>query len=188
MEHLKGNNLSSYIEYQNSICNKRKVEIMYQICRGIEYLHRLGITHRDIKPANIAMTSDTPNATAKIIDFGLSTYLSDEETLNLTCGTLNYMAPEILLNKSYNKSVDIWSLGMVYYYLLYYNLPHQCVNAKNDVERIKTVCEKDIDFPQNHDQRVIQLVSTCLRRNPGQRYTVKGLLEDLKFMKKDINI
>jgi serine/threonine protein kinase len=42
---------------------------MYQICRGIEYIHKIGITHRDIKPANIAMTSDTPNATAKIIDF-----------------------------------------------------------------------------------------------------------------------
>lgn len=108
------------------IYSKQKLEadhyqyFMYQILRGLLYMHSANIMHRDLKPSNILITADCD---LKICDFGLSRGFGEEidEYLKKTAYVVTrwYRAPEIsLLNKSYNKSLDMWSVGCIFAELL----------------------------------------------------------------------
>jgi serine/threonine protein kinase len=93
---------------------------MYQILRGLLYMHSANIMHRDLKPSNILINADCD---LKICDFGLSRGFGDEvdEFLKKTAYVVTrwYRAPEVsLLNKSYNKSLDMWSVGCIFAELL----------------------------------------------------------------------
>lgn len=89
---------------------------MYQICKGMKYLHSADIIHRDLKPSNILINSDCH---LKICDFGLARSLvndSEEKDVVLTeeVATRWYRAPEVLLgSQSYDKSADVWSVGCI---------------------------------------------------------------------------
>lgn len=83
--------------------------LVYQILRGLKYIHSAGIIHRDLKPSNIAVNEDCE---LKILDFGLARHAEDEMTGYVA--TRWYRAPEIMLNwMKYNNNVDIWSVGCI---------------------------------------------------------------------------
>lgn len=114
--------------------------IVRQIIYGLTYLHQLGYIHRDIKPENILVSY---NNSIKIGDFGLS--IHNTEKLIASVGTLEFMAPELILIKSYPKTnlennvnyyderIDIWALGILLYELLHKNTPFYDI-------KISTVC------------------------------------------------
>ncbi|XP_072336445.1 mitogen-activated protein kinase 13-like isoform X3 [Scyliorhinus torazame] len=84
--------------------------LLYQILRGIKYIHSTGIIHRDLKPGNLAINKDCG---LKIIDFGLARHTDSEMTGYVV--TRWYRAPEIILNwRHYAQSVDIWSVGCIF--------------------------------------------------------------------------
>ena len=86
-----------------------------QLTSALKYLRSRKILHRDLKPANIFMASFH---TLKIGDFGLSTVLERSSDMAQTnCGTVSYMAPEILRGQDYDEKADIWSMGCVVYEL-----------------------------------------------------------------------
>ncbi len=83
----------------------------YLACEGLDYAHQQGAIHRDIKPANIML--DRHTGAPRLIDFGLGVLAKDTpELIGEICGTLYYMAPEILRGEAYDHRVDIYSLGM----------------------------------------------------------------------------
>jgi len=101
-------------------CLTRKL-VKYQLCHSNnqftspqDYLHGRGVAHRDIKPENLLLTDDD---VLKISDFGLATvfrYKGKERPLEKRCGTIPYMAPEVLQKPNYAaESADIWSCGVV---------------------------------------------------------------------------
>ena len=96
--------------------------IFHQVVHGIGHLHCRSIAHRDIKLENIMLIED-PNSLSykvKIGDFGISRIVKKEESLNESCGTPAYLAPEIVLNRPYNgMKVDMWCLGILLYSLAY---------------------------------------------------------------------
>lgn len=98
--------------------------IFYEIVRGVQSIHKMNIIHRDIKCENILLKkiSKSKNFVCKIGDFGFSK-LIDDHTVKSQCGTPNFMAPEIISGKTYDKSIDIWSLGVVLYYILFGEYP-----------------------------------------------------------------
>ena len=84
---------------------------LYQICRGLKYIHSSGAIHRDLKPSNILVNE---NCDLKICDFGLARVLSNGQMTGYV-STRYYRAPEIMLSgKSYDKSIDIWSVGCIF--------------------------------------------------------------------------
>ena len=107
------------------IYSKQKLEadhyqyFMYQILRGLQYMHSANIMHRDLKPSNILINADCD---LKICDFGLSRGFGEvDEFLKKTAYVVTrwYRAPEVsLLNKSYNQSLDMWSVGCIFAELL----------------------------------------------------------------------
>lgn len=98
--------------------------VLSMILKGIKYLHSVGITHRDLKPENILYYHPGENSRIIITDFGLATIRKSENALmNTDCGTVEYMAPEVITKDPYTNSVDMWSTGVITYVLLSGKMP-----------------------------------------------------------------
>ena len=94
------------------------VMAIYSIAQGMKYVHFNKIIHRDLKPSNILIADD---GTIKISDFGISKIISSEEQFNSmtgSIGTLFFMAPEVCNNEKYNEKVDVFSFGVLAYFML----------------------------------------------------------------------
>ncbi|XP_034181059.1 mitogen-activated protein kinase p38a isoform X2 [Osmia lignaria lignaria] len=106
--HLMGADLNNIVRTQ-TLSNDHVQFLVYQILRGLKYIHSAGIIHRDLKPSNIAVNEDCE---LKILDFGLARPTENEMTGYVA--TRWYRAPEIMLNwMHYNQTVDIWSVGCI---------------------------------------------------------------------------
>ncbi|CAH3141597.1 unnamed protein product [Porites lobata] len=105
---LMGADLNSILKCQK-LTDEHVQFLVYQILRGLKYVHSAGVIHRDLKPSNIAVNEDCE---LKILDFGLARMAEEEMTGYVA--TRWYRAPEIMLNwMHYNKTVDIWSVGCI---------------------------------------------------------------------------
>merc|ERR1712156_828787 len=106
--HLMGADLNNIIKTQK-LSDDHVQFLIYQIIRGMKYVHSAGIIHRDLKPSNIAVNEDCE---LKILDFGLARPTENEMTGYVA--TRWYRAPEIMLNwMHYNQTVDLWSVGCI---------------------------------------------------------------------------
>ncbi|XP_027703640.1 cyclin-dependent kinase 6 [Vombatus ursinus] len=85
--------------------------MMFQLLRGLDFLHSHRVVHRDLKPQNILVTS---NGQIKLADFGLARIYSFQMALTSVVVTLWYRAPEVLLQSSYATPVDLWSVGCIF--------------------------------------------------------------------------
>ena len=104
---------------------------------AVEYLHQHKVIHRDIKLGNILLTKDMK---LKVCDFGLSAKLThDDERRKTSCGTPNYMAPELLFEykDGHSYQVDIWAIGVVIYTLVFGRPPFEMEDVKTTIKRIK---------------------------------------------------
>uniref|UniRef100_A0A673CXE6 mitogen-activated protein kinase n=1 Tax=Sphaeramia orbicularis TaxID=375764 RepID=A0A673CXE6_9TELE len=106
--HLMGADLNNIVKCQK-LTDDHVQFLIYQILRGLKYIHSADIIHRDLKPGNLAVNEDCE---LKILDFGLARHTDDEMTGYVA--TRWYRAPEIMLNwMHYNMTVDIWSVGCI---------------------------------------------------------------------------
>ena len=100
----------------NSIEYFISLEIFRQITEALNYLHSLKpepLIHRDLKPANILIGMSGNKRICKLADFGLSKFTEDRSASHTNCGTLGYMAPEVVTGQRYDIKSDIFSLGMI---------------------------------------------------------------------------
>lgn len=110
-------NKNNHFYFTNCLCFAEAAQIMHEICVAVKYLHDLNIAHRDLKPENLLYTTPTPNAVLKLTDFGFAKETFTKDTLQTPCYTPYYVAPEVLGPEKYDKSCDIWSLGVIMYIL-----------------------------------------------------------------------
>eukprot|EP00898_Chlorokybus_atmophyticus_P005395 jgi/Chlat1/5857/Chrsp4S06367 len=129
-----------------------------QLIDGIEHCHTHGICHRDIKPENLLLDSQ---GHLKISDFGLSALpTANAEMLKTTCGTPNYVAPEVLADRGYDgKPADIWACGVVLYVLLAGYLPFDEPQLSTLFKKIKSA---DFTYPSTHLITLLSLSSGTL--------------------------
>ena len=134
-----------------------------ELVLALESLHKNNMVYRDLKPENILLDS---KGHVKLTDFGLSKILEDEDDKAFTlCGTPQYLAPEVLLKKGYDKMVDWWSLGCVLYEMLMGRLPFA---IKRGMINLK-IYEKKIDFPRKISNEARDLIEKFLVVNPTER-------------------
>ncbi|XP_013366830.1 PREDICTED: mitogen-activated protein kinase 11 isoform X4 [Chinchilla lanigera] len=105
---LMGADLNNIVKCQ-TLSDEHVQFLVYQLLRGLKYIHSAGIIHRDLKPSNVAVNEDCE---LRILDFGLARQADEEMTGYVA--TRWYRAPEIMLNwMHYNQTVDIWSVGCI---------------------------------------------------------------------------
>ena len=152
-----------------------------QLICGIKYLNKNKIMHRDIKPKNILLNEN--KKFLKICDFGLAkTISSNSMTRSYTiCGSPLYMAPEMFGEKSYNDTVDIWSIGILLYEMIYGINPFYKVKDRIELERFMISENDDIIIPPKYSRNddvsdeCINLMKLLLQKDAGERITFEDL-------------
>jgi len=181
MEYIKGGCLTDYFKKNEfNFSEKRAAEIIYQIAKGLKYLHKYGIIHRDLKPDNIMLTESSDKGNVKIMDFGLSKILGKKEKSTDGFGTLTFVSPEVLIRKPYNKEVDIWSLGVILYLMLSGDLPFDDPDD-NEQKIAKAIVYQEVKFPNDkfgkRSKAVIELIQGCLTKDPKSRIKVDEIIK-----------
>ncbi|NP_001089404.1 uncharacterized protein LOC734454 [Xenopus laevis] len=105
-------------EREEAFKEKDVRRLMRQILEGVAFLHQHNVVHLDLKPQNVLLTSDCPLGDIKIVDFGLSRILNNNEELREIMGTPEYVAPEILSYEPISIATDMWSIGVLAYVML----------------------------------------------------------------------
>ena len=126
MELATGGELFDRIIAKGSFTERDATRVLYMVLDGIRYLHGLGITHRDLKPENLLYYHPGHDSKILITDFGLSACRKTGDQspfMSTTCGTPEYIAPEILARKPYTFQVDLWAVGVITYILLSGTMP-----------------------------------------------------------------
>lgn len=158
MELVKGIPLDDFIQRRyvrgQSVSEAESQILLRQAMNAVRYLHSRNMVHRDLKPANIIVVgSETGNLNdlnLKIIDFGLSKVTKrrkKEFKMDTFCGSLHFMAPEIFSedanSKGYDQKCDIWSLGVIAFYLLSGQLPF---NGASELALKKKILTCDYEY------------------------------------------
>ena len=188
MEYCSGGDLLSYFEYHEYELPETKVcEIIHKLSMAIYYLHSYGIVHRDLKPENILMTDLSMQADIRLLDFGLSKIVGNDEKCTEPYGTLSFVAPEVLQGKPYDKSVDLWSIGIITFLLLCGYLPFDDKHSEREIAR-QTI-QDPVPFEEKiwskYSPEAKTFVDGLLQKNPEKRYSIKEILEHPWIKKMD---
>lgn len=149
---------------------KEQYAAFYLACMvsGLEYLHDMSILYRDLKLENVVLDAQ---GYPKLIDFGLSkpdAVRSDSRSTTM-CGSMEYMAPEVLQRKPYDHLADLWSFGIIMYELLLGSTPFFHPNSNEQGRRITS---EPVSFPNNFEDefpRACELITALLSKNPQDR-------------------
>jgi len=178
MEMMKGGELFDYVVEKGTLSEEEASVLVRKITSAVAHMHSLDIIHRDLKPENLLLTSKGPDAEIKLIDFGLAKVVQRETVASSFLGTKGYLAPEMLQRHSYDKSIDMWALGVIVFVLLCGCLPFDDDSSKIDSE---TAARKKfaLRFPKwaaSLSPSAKDLLNNLLEINPKNRYTAHQAL------------
>ncbi|XP_073054154.1 CBL-interacting serine/threonine-protein kinase 3-like isoform X2 [Primulina eburnea] len=182
MEFVTGGELFDKIATHGKMQEDEARKYFQQLINAVDYCHSRGVFHRDLKPENLLL--DTAG-NLKVSDFGLSALsqqIRDDGLLHTTCGTPNYVAPEVLNDRGYDgATADLWSCGVILFVLLAGYLPFNDSNLSKLYSKISSA---NFTCPSRFSSGATKLITRILEPNPEKRITISEILED-KWFKKD---
>jgi len=179
MELVNGGELFYKIVAKGAYTEGEARDIVRQLVEGVDYLHNQGIAHRDLKPENLLCSETEEGVVIKIADFGLSKAFSGDSLLETSCGTPDYAAPEVLrMDGSYDKSVDLWSIGVITYVILCGFPPFY---GKTQTMLFEKILNADFDYPDpewtNVTEEAKDFIGKLLVLDTNKRFNTKQCLE-----------
>lgn len=164
MEYCSGGELFSYLEKEGIFLEDVASFYLKEIVLALEHLHQEGIIYRDLKPENVLLDAQ---GHVKLTDFGLCKESIQDGTVTHTfCGTIEYMAPEILMHSGHGKAVDWWSFGALMYDMLTGSPPFSAETRKKTIEKI---LRQKLHLPPYLTADARDLIKKLLRRPVHQR-------------------
>ncbi|XP_063918522.1 serine/threonine-protein kinase D3 isoform X2 [Zophobas morio] len=199
MEKLKGDMLEMILSHEKGRLTERVTKFLItQILIALKHLHSKNIVHCDLKPENVLLSSDAEFPQVKLCDFGFARIIGEKSFRRSVVGTPAYLAPEVLRNKGYNRSLDMWSVGVIVYVSLSGTFPF---NEDEDInEQIQNAA---FMYPPNPWKEIssdaIDLINNLLQVKQRKRYTVDKSLQhiwlqdyqtwcDLRTLENQINV
>ncbi|XP_062190623.1 CBL-interacting protein kinase 21 [Phragmites australis] len=173
LEYVNGGELFDKITLKGKLSEKEGRKLFQQLMDAVSYCHEKGVYHRDLKPENVLVDA---KGNIKVSDFGLSALPQNQRKdglLHTTCGSPNYIAPEVLLNRGYDGSMsDIWSCGVILYVMLTGNLPF---DDQNVVVLYQKILKGNAHIPKWLSQGAQDILRKILDPNPITRIDVDGI-------------
>ncbi|VDK70720.1 unnamed protein product [Litomosoides sigmodontis] len=198
MEKLKGDMLEMILCSEKGRLSERVTQfLVYQILIALRYLHNLNIVHCDLKPENILLASDSDFPQVKLCDFGFARIIGERGFRRSVVGTPAYLAPEVLCNKGFNRSLDMWSVGVIVYVSLSGTFPF---NEDQDIS--DQIEDADFMYPINPWCEIttvaVDFVNSLLQVKMNKRLTVSKALShnwlqnyqlwsDLRSLEKEVS-
>lgn len=185
MELLAGHTLGNYLKRPEPLNLEQKLDLMVQICEGLQVAHAHGIFHRDIKPGNLWIR---PDGSVKILDFGIARLASSSMTASgLIVGTPDYMSPEQARGHDIDHRSDIFSAGAVFYLMLTGRKPF----AASDLPGVFAKINHDDPLPIREAEgtaAVAGFVMKTLAKTPAARHQNCGeMIADLNRIRRELD-
>ncbi|XP_078399942.1 cGMP-dependent protein kinase 2 isoform X2 [Cetorhinus maximus] len=147
------------------------------VTEAFDYLHHIGVIYRDLKPENLMLDTE---GYVKLVDFGFAKKIGKGQKTWTFCGTPEYVAPEIILNKGHDFGVDFWSLGILVFELLTGSPPFSGYDQMMIYNLILKGVEK-LDFPKKITKRPEDVIRKLCKQNPTERLgNLKNGINDIK--------
>ena len=182
LEFASKGTLFDYIHYKNGLDEPEAFYYFIQAVNSVSFLHKNKIIHRDIKPENLLINS---NNILKLCDFGWSVYLHNNKRVTF-CGTVEYMAPEIVKNEGYDFSIDVWSLGVLLYELIHSHSPFVVKDLNvNEIEN--NILSKELRFKKGVSLECRDLIEKLLIKDAKNRIKIEDIYNH-PFILKYINM
>jgi len=151
-------------------------KLVQTIVGAIHYCHQHRIVHRDLKLENLIFVDETPTSELKLIDFGLSGYLKDDEPLTSPVGTPYYVAPEVMQGE-YDEKCDVWSIGVIAYMTLSGRPPFDGKTAKDILRAVRVASVKFQHKVFNGvSDEAISFIRACLTKDISARPSVADIM------------
>ncbi|XP_075073348.1 ribosomal protein S6 kinase beta-2 isoform X2 [Mixophyes fleayi] len=164
LECLSGGELFLHLEREGIFMEDTACFYLAEITLALGHLHSLGIIYRDLKPENVMLSA---HGHIKLTDFGMcKESIHGDSVTHTFCGTVEYMAPEVLSRKGHNRAVDWWSLGILLYDMLTGSPPFTGNNRKKIIDKI---LKGKPSFPPYLTPDACDLLKKLLKKNPTQR-------------------
>jgi eukaryotic-like serine/threonine-protein kinase len=169
MELLDGSDLSRAMGSAETMSVKRKLRIMLDVCRALDYAHKGGVVHRDVKPANVRILAD---GRVKLVDFGIARVVDSSVTqTGIVLGTPSYMAPEVLKTGHVDHRADIWAVGVVLYELLTGQRPYDAPTVGSLIYKIVHETHAPLDAAAlGVPPSLSAIADKALAKDPSERY------------------
>ena len=179
MDYLEGNELFYHLRDRGSFDEETTMFYAAQIVLAVEHLHKNNIMYRDLKPENILLDKD---GNAVLTDFGLAKLnMTKDKTTKTVCGTPEYIAPEIIENKPYDKSADWWSLGILIYEMLSGKHPYKTKN-NDQAAMYKKIVEVPVKMRPEFSSEAKSLINGLLAIKNHNRLGYSDLgSEEIKY-------
>jgi serine/threonine protein kinase len=170
MELVRGGTLYQRLTSKGPLPLSEAKLYISEIALALKFLHDRNIIYRDLKPENVMLGLD---GHVKLTDFGLSAECARS---SMTCGTPDYMAPEMVAELSYGKEVDWWALGILIYEMLFRRTPFYAVDRTRMNERI---LNRPVVLPQRGiGTEVSSLIYGLLEKDPHYRFGFEDIVKD----------
>jgi len=181
MECMEGGELFNRIQDRKSFNEREAAEIVKDICLAVKFLHDMNVAHRDLKPENLLYTVKGNPSVLKLTDFGFAKETLVRDTLQTPCYTPYYVAPEVLGPEKYDKSCDIWSLGVITYILICGFPPFYSNHGQPISPGMKRrIRSGQYEFPKpewsNVSSDCKDLIKGCLKTNPEERLNIDQVI------------
>ena len=180
MEFLPGGNLTGLLRSKSKSIEGRKIQIMQQSGRGLEYLHSVGVIHRDICPRNFMLSA---YGVSKLIDFGVAANRGDKiRNTGQRTGRPSYMAPELIRTNHFSDQTDLYAFGVSLYEVTTGQRPFQ---VTDDVRKaLSSMLNMKVPTPReirpSISERLEAVIMQAIQPSPRKRYPeMADLLEDL---------
>ncbi|XP_062161137.1 CBL-interacting serine/threonine-protein kinase 23 isoform X1 [Alnus glutinosa] len=181
LEFVTGGELFDKIASKGRFKEDEARKYFQQLINAVDYCHSRGVFHRDLKPENLLLDA---SGVLKVSDFGLSALpqqVREDGLLHTTCGTPNYVAPEVINNKGYDGAkADLWSCGVILFVLMAGYLPFE---ESNLMALYKKIFKADFTCPPWFSSSAKKLIKRILDPNPSTRITIAEVIENEWFKK-----